>query len=123
MSFRDDPEDVDPGLARERTRLAWIRTAISFAAVGAAILKVSVAAGATVLATAPFIWLTGLRMSTQAPSGEARTRLLLTALAVTAVGLVVLVVVLLGHGTSQGFHPPPHALAGANSPPVSVSAR
>ena len=29
-----DPEERDPGLARERTALSWTRTAISFAALG-----------------------------------------------------------------------------------------
>ena len=35
----DDPEDLDPGLARERTMLAWVRTGIAFAAVGAVMLR------------------------------------------------------------------------------------
>src|SRR5262249_17266890 len=34
-----DIEETNPGLARERTELAWTRTAISFPAVGAAILN------------------------------------------------------------------------------------
>ena len=45
-------EDFDPGLARERTRLAWTRTAIAFAAVGAALLKSHLVAGLTVLGLA-----------------------------------------------------------------------
>jgi uncharacterized membrane protein YidH (DUF202 family) len=105
MTEPDDPEDVDPGTARERTTLAWTRTAIAFAAVGGAVLKTNVAAGLTVLALAPVVWQVG-RLSGHAP-GHARPRqLLLTALAVTAVALVVLAVVLLSHGRSPGFHPP-----------------
>ena len=39
----------DPGLARARTRLAWTRTALSFAAIGALILKRDLAGGLVVL--------------------------------------------------------------------------
>jgi uncharacterized membrane protein YidH (DUF202 family) len=102
----DDPEDRDPGLAEERTRLAWVRTAISFAAVGAALLKVDVPLGIIVLTMVPLIWLTGRRMSWHAPHGENRPRmLLLIALGVAAIAIVVLVLVLT-HGHSPGFHPP-----------------
>ena len=107
MSAADDPEDADPGLARQRTRLAWTRTAVAFAAVGGATVKVSVPAGVTVLATAPLIWLAGRHLSRHAHSGRARPGvLLLTTVAVTAVALAVLLVVLFGHGNPQGFHPP-----------------
>jgi uncharacterized membrane protein YidH (DUF202 family) len=102
----DDPEDLDPGLARERTRLAWVRTAISFAAVGVALLKVDVALGVTVLAMVPLIWLTGRRMAWHSPHGENRPRmLLLIALGIAAIAIVVLVIVLI-RGNSPGFHPP-----------------
>ena len=102
----DDPEDLDPGLAGQRTRLAWARTAISFAAVGFAMLKLNAELGATVLAMVPAIWLAGRGMSWHAPHGQARPRvLLLVALAVTAAAAVVLVIVL-GHGNSPGFPPP-----------------
>jgi uncharacterized membrane protein YidH (DUF202 family) len=102
----DDPEDRDPGLAEERTRLAWARTAISFAAVGAALLKVDVPLGIIVLAMVPLIWLAGRRMSWRAPHGENRPRmLLLIALGVAAIAIVVLVLVLT-HAHSPGFHPP-----------------
>ena len=52
----DDIEGGDPGLARERTDLAWTRTAISFAAVGAAMLRTSAVAGAVVMAAAVTVW-------------------------------------------------------------------
>src|SRR6185437_131511 len=51
----DDPEESDPGLARERTSLAWTRTAISFAALGGVVLKVSVASGLIILAMAAIV--------------------------------------------------------------------
>jgi uncharacterized membrane protein YidH (DUF202 family) len=106
MTQPDDPEDLDPGLARERTRLARMRTAISFTAVGVVVLRLNLAAGLTLLATAPVIWLTGRRVSRQAPHGQARPRLLLL-IAVTVAGAAfVVLVVVLGHGQSPGFHPP-----------------
>jgi uncharacterized membrane protein YidH (DUF202 family) len=102
----DDPEDRDPGLARDRTRLAWVRTAISFGAVGVALLKVDVPLGVTALALVPLIWLAGRQMAWHAPHGENRPRLLLfIALGVAAIAIVVLVIVLT-HGQSPGFHPP-----------------
>ena len=55
----DAPGPRDPGLARERTTLAWTRTAISFAAVGGVVLKRAVAPGLILLALAPAIYLVG----------------------------------------------------------------
>jgi uncharacterized membrane protein YidH (DUF202 family) len=55
----DDIEDRDPGLARERTDLARTRTAISFAALGAAMLRTSPVAGGLVLATSVVVWMLG----------------------------------------------------------------
>ena len=49
----------DPGLARERTTLAWTRTAISFAAVGGVVLKREVVAGLILLALAPAVYVLG----------------------------------------------------------------
>jgi Domain of unknown function (DUF202) len=93
----DDPEDADPGLARERTRLAWARTAIAFAAVGAVVLRKEVAAGLIVLAMAPLIWSIG-RFGSRASGPEVRPRrLLLVTAAVTAVALLAILVALLAH--------------------------
>ena len=52
----DDIEDRDPGLARERTDLAWTRTAIAFAALGAAMLRTNAVAGALVMVTGAAVW-------------------------------------------------------------------
>ena len=52
----DDIEDRDPGLARERTDLAWTRTAVSFAALGAAMLRTSTATGAIVMVIGAAVW-------------------------------------------------------------------
>ena len=49
----------DPGLARERTSLAWTRTALSFGAVGGVVLKREVVAGLILLAVAPVIYVLG----------------------------------------------------------------
>ncbi len=89
-----DIEDADPGLAAERTELAWTRTAISFAAVGAALLKNHPAAGIPVLALGLLIWEIG-RLSRRPATGRTRTRRLqLTAAAVTAIALTALAITL-----------------------------
>jgi uncharacterized membrane protein YidH (DUF202 family) len=83
-----DDEDADPGLARVRTSLAWTRTALSFAAVGAVALKKDVVAGLLIMATAPVIW----RLGRLAYHHPARLRLVTVAIvAVSAVALVVAV--------------------------------
>jgi len=82
----DDPEDRDPGLARERTALAWTRTAISFAAVGGVVLKRDVVPGLVLLAVAPVIWELG-RLPHHRP-GQLR----LVTVTIVAVSLVALAV-------------------------------
>jgi uncharacterized membrane protein YidH (DUF202 family) len=86
-----------PGLARERTELAWSRTAIAFAAVGGGLLKTSVAAGAVVVVLGLLVW--GVcRIFPVLPSARVRSgRLLIVAITVTAVALVALAVALSGH--------------------------
>jgi uncharacterized membrane protein YidH (DUF202 family) len=94
----DDPEDVDPGLARERTRLAWARTAIAFAAVGAAMLKQELIPGLIVLATTPLIWAVGRFASHLPAQGPRPGRLLVVTLTVTAVATLAVIAAFLGHG-------------------------
>ncbi len=86
MAGQDDHEDADPGLARARTSLAWTRTALSFAAVGAVVLKKDVVAGLIILATAPVIWQLG-RLAHDHPG-----RLKLVTATIVAISVVALVV-------------------------------
>jgi uncharacterized membrane protein YidH (DUF202 family) len=79
-------EDPDPGLARVRTSLAWTRTALSFAAVGAVALRKDVIAGLLILATAPVIWRLG-RLAHHRPG-----RIRLVTATIVAVSLVALAV-------------------------------
>lgn len=96
MPLPDDPEDADPGLARERTRLAWARTAIAFAAVGAAMLRKELVPGLIVLALTPVVWGVG-RFASHAPRPGARPgRLLVVTVTITTVAALAAVAALLG---------------------------
>ena len=81
-----DYEEADPGLARVRTSLAWTRTALSFAAVGAVALRKDVIAGLLILATAPVIWWIG-RLAYHLPG-----RIRLVTATIVVVSLVALAV-------------------------------
>jgi len=93
-----DPEEPAPGLARERTALAWTRTAIAFAALGGVVLKVNVITGLLILAIAPLVWQLG-RLS----GGEARglepvsvRRIRLITVSIVGVAVLCLLVALFG---------------------------
>ena len=96
----EDPEDLSPGTAAERTRLAWERTAITFGVVGLVMLRDEPVAGLIVLAVTPLIWALARYVSAVPPPGaQARAwRLLLVVVAVTGVAVVATVAALLGHG-------------------------
>jgi uncharacterized membrane protein YidH (DUF202 family) len=92
------PQHRDPGLARERTRLAWARTAIAFAAVGAALLKKELEVGLITLAAVPLVFMAG-RMAARAASPDQRSRhLLAVAITVTVVAILALIAALLVPG-------------------------
>ena len=93
--------EADPGLARERTDLAWTRTAISFAALGGAILRATPVAGVLVLAMAALVWGIGrLSRRYERLTDRHRSRLLLLiTLAVTFVSSVALALALLAGGS------------------------
>jgi len=95
----DDPEERDPGLARERTSLAWTRTALSFAALGGAVLKVNVVTGLLILAVAPVIWQAGRVTRGRSQAGlpvVGAARLFLIAISIVAVSLLCLAVAVFG---------------------------
>jgi uncharacterized membrane protein YidH (DUF202 family) len=97
----DDPEDRDSGLARERTRLAWARTAIAFAAVGAAMIRRQPVAGLIVLAITPVVWVLGRVASQQVGSKPHARRLLLVTVIVTLVAALAVAVALLGRAPAS----------------------
>jgi uncharacterized membrane protein YidH (DUF202 family) len=95
-----DPEERDPGLARERTSLSWTRTAISFAALGGVVLKANVITGLIILAIAPVIWQLG-RVSRGSRPGAgfqpvSPARLFAMAVAIVAVALLSLLIAIFG---------------------------
>ena len=94
----DDIEYADPGLAGERTELAWTRTAIAFAALGATLLKSHPVVGLLVLVLSAVVWRLG-RLSGTAVAGDVRQRrLLLITVSTVGVSLVALVLSFLGPG-------------------------
>ncbi len=95
-------EDLEMLLAKERTNLAWTRTAIAFAATGAAILKNHLIAGLVVLGLGAVTWGTRLAFPATLDDQSMPRRLLLVTITVSAVGVVALVVVFTAH--SAGFH-------------------
>lgn len=83
-----DIEDGQSGLARERTELAWTRTAVSFAALGTAMLRSSAGTGLLVMLTGAAVYGVG-RLSTRRSgfAGGHRAPLLITVVT-TVVSLV-----------------------------------
>jgi uncharacterized membrane protein YidH (DUF202 family) len=92
MTPADDIEDADPGLARARTALSWTRTAISFAALGAVILKSRPYAGIPILILSGIIW--GLGQLTRGQGPARSGRLLLITLAILGISIAALAIAL-----------------------------
>ncbi len=94
----------DPGMARVRTSLAWTRTALAFAAMGAIILRRELIAGLAVLALSVPVWAVGRLAVGAAPVRGRPARLLVISAAVTGVSIIALVLALFGPQTA-GFRP------------------
>ena len=98
----EEMEDLDPGLAAERTTLAWSRTAISFAAVGGAMLRKEPVAGLIVLAMTPLLWTLGRFVGQrQARPEQLARRLLLVTVIVVSVSVLGLAVAFMGHSPTS----------------------
>ena len=91
-----DPLEDDPGLARERTRLAWTRTALAFAAVGAVILHREVLPGLVILALAPVVWALGRLPAHRLAAPQRARRLLAVTATVVLISIVAVAVALFG---------------------------
>jgi uncharacterized membrane protein YidH (DUF202 family) len=95
------PEERDPGLAHERTSLAWTRTAISFAALGGVVLKENVITGLIILVIAPLVWQLGRVPGNGAPkagaSAAGATRIRLITVSIVGVSLLCLFIAIFGH--------------------------
>ena len=101
----DDHEDGVPGLAQERTTLAWTRTAIAFAALGGVMLKENVVTGLIIMSVAPVIWQLGRVTRGGAPEAGDRqqsmpvvgpNRLFVIAMTIAAMALLCLLVAIFG---------------------------
>jgi uncharacterized membrane protein YidH (DUF202 family) len=90
---RHRPVEPNPGRsASDRTRMAWARTALAFAALGVAMLKTSVLAGLIVMAMSAPIWALGHLADAGEVAERSSRRLRLvagTVILVAAVGLAV----------------------------------
>ncbi len=95
----DDPGVDEPGVGdpANRTRLAWTRTAIAFAAIGAAMLKASPVAGAIVIALSLPIWAAARRVRHAEDAVSPARGLALVPVTVVLVAIAALAVVLFGH--------------------------
>jgi uncharacterized membrane protein YidH (DUF202 family) len=88
----DDIEYADLGLARERTELAWTRTAIGFAALGATVLRHHPVVGLAVLVLSAVVWRLG-RLPRMTGAGQVHDRRLLL-ITLTTVGVSVVALML-----------------------------
>ncbi len=102
------PEENDPGLARERTSMAWTRTAISFGALGGVVLKENVITGLVILAVTPLVWYLGRLSRSGSPNtrlpavGAMRIRLI--TVSIVGVSLLSLLVAVLGPAVPGALH-------------------
>jgi ABC-type branched-subunit amino acid transport system permease subunit len=87
------PQIVDPA---NRTSLAWTRTAVAFAAIGGAMLKVSPVAGSVVLVLSLPIWAVAHRRRGADASAASLRRLRLVTATVVIVALAALAVAIFG---------------------------
>lgn len=97
MTPPEDLEDMDPGLAGERTELAWTRTAIAFAALGGAILKTTPVAGIPIVGMGALIYILGRisRPDRRAGRHQRGLPLLLITIAVITMAAVALAITFL----------------------------
>lgn len=111
-----DPEESQPGLARERTALAWTRTAIAFAALGGTMLKANAITGLLILAIAPVVWQLGRVSRSRSPRSGlpvvGATRIFLITVSILVVTVLCLLVALIGPAVPGALRLPGPAIVG-----------
>ena len=95
MADQDKRRIGDPA---NRTRLAWSRTSIAFAAIGVIMLKWNPVAGGVVLALSIPIWIADRRTRLTADGSSVRGSLRLVTAIIVLVAVAALLVVLIGRG-------------------------
>jgi uncharacterized membrane protein YidH (DUF202 family) len=98
-----DPDEPGVGDPANRTRLSWTRTAIAFAAIGAAIVKSSPIAGVVVIALSLPIWTAAHRVRHTTDAATPANGFALVAITVVLVAIAALVVAIWGQ--SPGILP------------------
>lgn len=93
-SENQEPPVVDPA---NRTRLAWTRTALAFAAIGGAMVKSSPVAGSVVLVLSLPIWLVTRQRDSAVGVASSQRRLRLVTGTIVIVALAGLAVAIFGH--------------------------
>lgn len=89
-----EPVAIDPA---NRTRLAWTRTALAFAAIGGAMLKLSLVAGLVVLLLSLPIWASAHRRRGTDPVVFSPPHLRTVTGTVVIVALAALTIAIFGH--------------------------
>ena len=94
------PDQDEPGIGEpaNRTRLAWTRTAIALAALGAAMLRASLIAGVIVIALSVPVWAAVRRIGQASDALSSIAVLRLVTATVVLVAAAALVIAFLGHG-------------------------
>jgi uncharacterized membrane protein YidH (DUF202 family) len=91
----DKPAVSDPA---NRTRLAWTRTSLAFAAIGAAMLKNSPVEGAVVLVLSLPIWAVARHADSSSGARSSPAALRLVTVTVVVIAAAALLVAFAGHG-------------------------
>ncbi|NRQ37010.1 DUF202 domain-containing protein [Nonomuraea sp. NN258] len=100
----------DPGLAHERTQLAWTRTTLSLIALGTALIKAAPVPGLAILAMGLACWAAARRLNGPPSTGGIHRRhvpLQAIAVTLTLISLAALTTTLLTAGTRPGPLSPP----------------
>jgi uncharacterized membrane protein YidH (DUF202 family) len=93
----DEPAVADPA---NRTRLAWTRTALAFAAIGVAMLRASPVGGVAALLLSLPVWAVARRTGHSKDAQSSAAALRLITITVVLVAVAALTIALAGHSSA-----------------------